>query len=162
MTNTVSNAVTHMTSARRVTNAAHATPRHEAGSSTLGRSRSGSAFLDDPSSRAPRHTAPRSFPPVFLRLVSETLRRERFETYADLVDAVKTAAARARIRYTSAMVWDAVATVDQQRGGLLAVPRSITRVSRKPDSGSISRDDAARILRRLESRELPVQVSSWQ
>lgn len=96
-------------------------------------------------------------------MVSEVLRRERFESHTDIVEAVKTAAARARIRYTSAMVWDAVATVDQHRGGIVAAPTKVTPVRLKPDHGPLSRNQALEALARLEKENhFAVQVPTWR
>ncbi len=163
VTNAVTNTVTNASSEQCVTNAAHATPRHATKQepSRFERSRSASFVVEDPSSRAPRHTAPRPFPPVFLRIVSATLRSERFETYADLVDAVKTACARARVRYDSPTVWAAVRTVALHRGGILATGKA-QRVQLTPDDRPMSRRQVAECLTRLAKEGLAVEVSTWR
>lgn len=77
------------------------------------------------------------------------LRAERFESYADLAEAVKQRCARARIFYDAGVISEAIARVEL--GGAQPViasrlPRRL--VEREPEPG-IGHADAAAILQRL-------------
>lgn len=95
---------------------------------------------------------------VYVRVVSAALKEGRFESMADLLDAVKTACSRLRIPYRSEQIWSAVRDLDAKRKGILDAPERpvvVTPVVHR----DITRTDAVEILRRLNVkvglREMP-------
>jgi hypothetical protein len=60
---------------------------------------------------------------VFLAIVSECLKRERFTCLSDLLEAVKTSCAQQQIAYDGDMVWKAVRLTDANRRGVFDAPK---------------------------------------
>lgn len=60
---------------------------------------------------------------VYVAVVSDVLRSERFTCMAELMEAVKVACARKRILYDGSKVWRAVSLVDANRHGILDAPK---------------------------------------
>lgn len=66
---------------------------------------------------------------IYLSVVSDILRREKFTTMSDLMEAVKSACARQRIPYDDPSVWKAVRLADANRHGVVGAPAPKFRVT---------------------------------
>jgi len=91
--------------------------------------------------------------PILVALLHETLKTERFDTMADVADALKTRAARLRIPYNASAITDALTIV--QRSRLLVrdtLPRVVKPDTLTPEPAIVSREDAGRIVRALWRR----------
>ena len=101
----------------------------------------------------PSHVAQ---PVVFVALVYETLKSERFDSIADLAEAVKCRAAKLRIRYDATRITDAIAHVARLAKSPIvgSLPRVKSPDRLVSDPPIVSRDTAAQLLARLQAAPL--------
>lgn len=97
---------------------------------------------------------------IYVRVVSAALQEARFTTMADLLDTVKTACSRMKIRYNADQIWLAVRDLDAKRQGILDAPaKPVLMMDAPRDERPFGRAEAADILRRLNvkvgAREMP-------
>ena len=85
-------------------------------------------------------------------LVHETVKTEQFETWVDLVEAVKQRAARLKLRYDSRLIGDAIERVERVRGKKFLPPLRALQERLEPGAPAISRGDAARLLAEIRRR----------
>lgn len=87
---------------------------------------------------------------LIVRVLQDVVKTERFDSYADLSEALKCRCAKLKIHYDSGLVQYAI---DQlERGGktpLIAQPRRRRLVERVPDYVPLSRADAERLTHEL-------------
>ena len=111
--------------------------------------------------RTPRPSAPRNFSPrVYLKIASDTLRGEQFDSYADLFDGVKTAISRLHVPYDGPAINQALRELAMRRGPLVRQPRTVPRAT-TPEPRTIGRSEAATILEGIR-KHLPVDVRTWR
>lgn len=92
-------------------------------------------------------------PRVYLKLASDTLRGGRFETYADLVDAMKTACARLRVPYDGPAINQAVRTIALRRGGVLvAAERQPVPIPKAEPDRELSKGESVEVLKEFFKR----------
>lgn len=97
---------------------------------------------------------------IYVRVVSAALKEGRFESMADLLDAVKTACSKLRIPYRSEQIWMAVRDLDAKRQGILDAPMKLVQQASQPrDERPFSHAEALNLLRQLNVkvglREMP-------
>lgn len=97
---------------------------------------------------------------IYVRVVSAVLQEARFTCMADLLDAVKTACSRARIRYNPDQVSMAVRDLDAKRKGVLDAPaKPVPVMPEARDYRPFGKGEALDILKRLNvtiaAREMP-------
>lgn len=97
---------------------------------------------------------------IYVRVVSAALQEGRFESMADLLDAVKTACSKLRIPYRAEQIWNAVRDLDAKRKGILDAPAPVVPMpAARPDQRPVTHTDAVLILQRLNVkiglREMP-------
>lgn len=87
---------------------------------------------------------------VYVALVSDVLKRERFTCWADLLDATKDACRRVGLRWRMDHVYMAARELDAKRKGIFDAPtKPVVHVTPVTDDRPIGRADAERIIRAL-------------
>lgn len=72
---------------------------------------------------------------VYLAVIADLLKRERFTCVADLMEAAKRACARQKIPYNGSRIYRAIAIADARRHGILDAPKPLVRPATVEDIG---------------------------
>lgn len=86
---------------------------------------------------------------VYVAVVSDVLKRERFTCMADLMEAVKVACGRRKIHYDGRKVWRAVSLVDANRNGVIDAPKPKFQVTPNDFGRPVTKDEAVDFCRTL-------------